>query len=174
MGRDKAEDLKKIYDWTQPTIELLSNLEHDLSGLLQEWETFHSPSGDIGYFSSISGRGSKLLWAIKETFEKLDFLRQRLVHLKDSSRRCAEDVSFAKFGSNSTDTLTHSYNSACSYKAIKLRNTALKRHSATPNRRNAQLKRPKTTPNRQNTINARLNLAFGFVIFDCYFYVMEG
>jgi hypothetical protein len=101
MGRDQAEVLKKIYDLTQPTIKLLSDLEHDFSGLLQEWETFRSRSGDIDYFSCISSatasdRGSKSLWAITETFEELDCVRRRLVHLKNSSRQSAKDVSFAK------------------------------------------------------------------------------
>jgi hypothetical protein len=101
VGRDQAEDLKKIYDWTQPTIKLLSDLEHDFSGLLQEWETFSSRSGDIGYFSNISStmpsnHGSKSLWSIKEAFEELAYVRRRLINLKNSSRQSAEDVSFTK------------------------------------------------------------------------------
>lgn len=101
MGKDEAEDLEKIYKWTQPTIKLLSDLEHDFSGLLQEWETFCSRCGDIGYFSNISsdmapGRCYKSLWAIKETFEELEYVRRRLEHLKNFSRQSAEDVSFAK------------------------------------------------------------------------------
>ena len=92
MGNDQAEDLKKIYDWTQPTIKLLSDLEHDFSELLQEWETFYSHNGDIGYFSGINSA----IAPIKESFEELDDVRRRLVRLKKSSRESAADVSFAK------------------------------------------------------------------------------
>lgn len=100
MGKDQAEDLEKIYNWTQLTIKLLSDLEHDFSELLQEWKTFCSRCGDIGYFSNISsdmapGHCYKSLRSIKETFEELEYVRQRLEHLKNSSRQWAENVSFA-------------------------------------------------------------------------------
>jgi len=101
MRCDRPEDLQDIYDWTQPTIELLNNLEYDFSSSLLAWETFCSDSGDIGFFldspsssASIHDYLNGSLRAIKETFEELALLRRKLGKLKTDSQQRANDVSF--------------------------------------------------------------------------------
>jgi hypothetical protein len=120
--------VKKTYDWTQKTRELLNQLINVLSELTNEWEAFKSSDGDIRYFSDIRDVQStaqacsdpslysiedtpekifkdtneeirtsqdhthRSLRAVKEMFEKLHILRQKLVALRNSSQNSAEDV----------------------------------------------------------------------------------
>ena len=48
---DTPEDVKKTYDRTQKSRQLLSQLINVLSELINEWEAFKSFGGDIDYFS---------------------------------------------------------------------------------------------------------------------------
>jgi hypothetical protein len=88
--------MQKGFDWTAQRMDLLNELLHVLSGLVDEWDTFISPNGDIGYFSDLDefpsnsqesrelGCPSSSLRNIKQTFEKLEMYRQRLESLKYS------------------------------------------------------------------------------------------
>ncbi|PSS22711.1 hypothetical protein M430DRAFT_16661 [Amorphotheca resinae ATCC 22711] len=97
---DRAEDIKKTFDWTQQIIELLSRVLGVLSGDIKCWERFKSPNGDIGYFSDIDSspdashrRRTRLsLRAINETFETLEGLQQKLLLLDKSCRNSAQDL----------------------------------------------------------------------------------
>jgi hypothetical protein len=100
----QAEDEKKTYDWTQKTRELLNQLLNVLSGIIKAWETFNSSDGDIVYFSesdyskaASQRHAHRSLRAIKETFEELEGLQQKLVLLRDSSQDLAKDVSQSHF-----------------------------------------------------------------------------
>jgi len=70
--------VKKTYDWTQKTRELLSQLINVLSELINEWEAFNSSNGDICYFSDVRGAQSTTqahsrpsLLSIKNTLDKI-------------------------------------------------------------------------------------------------------
>jgi hypothetical protein len=88
--------MQKDFDWTAQRMRLLNELLHVLSGLVDEWYTFISPNGDIGYFSDLDefprnsqesrelGCPSSSLRNIKQTFEKLEMYRQRLESLEYS------------------------------------------------------------------------------------------
>jgi len=96
----QAEDEKKTYDWTQKTRERLNQLLNVLSGIIKAWETFNSSDGDVVYFSeshyskaASQHHAHRSLRVIKETFEELEGLQQKLVLLRDSSQDLAKDVS---------------------------------------------------------------------------------
>jgi hypothetical protein len=87
-------------------MDLLSELIDVLSGTIDEWNTFISLNGDIGYFSdldefprSTNPHDFRELnypgWSlrnIKQTFEKLKTHRQRLESLTESLSRNFEAV----------------------------------------------------------------------------------
>jgi len=147
---DRPEDLQDIYDWTQPTIALLNDLDYDFSSSLLAWETFRSNSGDIGYFLDSPSSSAPIhdygsLRAIKETFEKLALLQRKLVKLKTSSQQRADDVSFLYsylVKGHLAETFPYSYTFGCNFEPIKLRRTARKPHSAA-------WKQLKRTPSKQ-------------------------
>ncbi|KAH8588290.1 hypothetical protein B0O99DRAFT_693577 [Bisporella sp. PMI_857] len=94
---DQAEDIKKSFDWTHQTMDLLSQLLDVLSETIKAWEIFNSPSGDINYFSDIYSsqdaqqpRTRLSLRAIKETMETMEGLQQKLFLLDKSCRNSAE------------------------------------------------------------------------------------
>ncbi len=67
--------------------------------MLNEWETFKSSDGDIGYFLNLDSYQAPLqdqahrsLRTIKEMFEALQKLHQQLVGLQDSCRNFTKDV----------------------------------------------------------------------------------
>ena len=88
--------MQKSFDWTTQRLDLINELLHVLSRLVNEWDTFISPNGDIGYFSDLDefprnshesrelGCPSSSLRNIKQTFEKLEMHCQRLQSLKES------------------------------------------------------------------------------------------
>jgi hypothetical protein len=77
-------------------MELLSELHGVLSETFEEWNTFISPDGDVGYFSDLdkfpanspefrhAAHAGRSLRSIKEAFERLRNLQQKLVSLIDS------------------------------------------------------------------------------------------
>jgi hypothetical protein len=93
----------KTYDWTQATRELLSQCTNILWEILKEWETFKSSDGDIGYFFNFDysqdqqDQTHRSLRAIKEMFEALQNLHQKLVGLQDSCKNFTKDVSQSHF-----------------------------------------------------------------------------
>jgi hypothetical protein len=91
-----VENLKKILDFTRKSIELLSSLQHHLSSLIKEWETFSAPNGDIGYFvgMDVPQRFCHLAFReIKERFEVMQGLEQELLFLKTHCQESAQSVS---------------------------------------------------------------------------------
>jgi hypothetical protein len=46
----RVKNVKKTYDWTHQTIELLTQLSDVLSETIKAWEMFTYPDGDICYF----------------------------------------------------------------------------------------------------------------------------
>jgi hypothetical protein len=88
--------MQEGFDWTAQRMDLLNELLPILSGLVDEWDSFISPNGDIEYFSDLDeppgnsqkprelGCPSSSLRNIKQTFEKLEMYRQRLESLKYS------------------------------------------------------------------------------------------
>jgi hypothetical protein len=98
--------MQRAFDWTFQRMDLLSELVDVLSGTIDEWNTFISPNGDVGYFSDLVdfprstnsrefrelGCPSSSLRNIKETFEKLKTHRQRLESLTESLSRNFEPV----------------------------------------------------------------------------------
>ncbi|KAE9365474.1 hypothetical protein N431DRAFT_563398 [Stipitochalara longipes BDJ] len=94
--KERGEMMQKGFDWTAQRLDLLNELLHVLSGLVDEWDTFISPNGDIGYFSDLDefpsnsnesrelGCPGSSLRNIKQTFEKLEMRRRRLQSLKES------------------------------------------------------------------------------------------
>jgi hypothetical protein len=86
-------------------MDLLSELVDVLSGTIDEWNTFISGNGDVGYFSDLDefprsansqfrelGCPGSSLRHIKQTFEKLQTHRRRLESLIESLRRNFETV----------------------------------------------------------------------------------
>ena len=98
--------MQKAFDWTFQRIDLLSELIDVLSGTIDEWNTFISLNGDVGYFSDLDefprstnsdefrelGCPGSSLRNIKQTFEKLKTYRQRLESLTESLSRNFEAV----------------------------------------------------------------------------------
>ena len=99
MAGVQAEDVKKSFDWTHQTMELVSQLLDVLSETIKAWDIFNSSDGDIGYFSDIDSldtprfRTRLSLCAIKEIFEILEGLQRKLLFLEKSCRNSAEAVS---------------------------------------------------------------------------------
>lgn len=90
--------MKKTFDWTQQTRELLFRLLDKISEATKAWTRFNSLDGDIGYFSGPSPNPSgsqhhRSLRAIKETFEMLEDLQQKLELLDKSCNNSAQAVS---------------------------------------------------------------------------------
>jgi hypothetical protein len=87
-------------------MDLLSELVDVLSGTIDEWNTFISLNGDVGYFSDLDefprstnshefrelGCPGSSLRHVKQTFEKLQTHRRRLELLTESLRRNFEAV----------------------------------------------------------------------------------
>lgn len=94
--RWRAEDMNKSFHWTNQRMHLVTKLLGVLSGILQEWNTFISSGGDIGYLSDLAtiptnspefrhpDHAGQSLRSIKQQFEKLEYDRQKLVSLKES------------------------------------------------------------------------------------------
>jgi hypothetical protein len=67
--------------------------------MLKEWETFKSSDGDFGYFLNLESQAPspdqdlRSLRAIKEMFETLRTLHQKLVGLQNSCRHFTKAVS---------------------------------------------------------------------------------
>jgi hypothetical protein len=88
--------MQEGFDWTDQRLDLLNELLHALSGLVDEWENFVSPNGDIGYFRDLDEapsivhespcliRPSSSLRNIKQAFERLEMHRRKLQFLKES------------------------------------------------------------------------------------------
>lgn len=98
---ERAEKLKKSFDWTQQTIQLLNKLLSALSKTNEAWKRFDSRNGDISYFEDIdsskdfaNSRAWLLLRAIKETFGNLEDLEQKLRLSKGSCNNLAQAVRF--------------------------------------------------------------------------------
>ena len=92
------------FDWTQQTMELLSQLLDVISKPIKAWQSFNSSNGDIGYFSRIESlsdisqcRTRLSLRAINETFQNLKSLQQTLLLLEKSCRQSAEAVRLCHF-----------------------------------------------------------------------------
>jgi hypothetical protein len=88
------------FDWTQQAIELLNQLLDLLLKIINAWDLFNGPNGDVGYFSSKTSpwnnpgcRTHFSLRAIHEKFRQLEGLRQTLLQLEKSCRQSAEAVS---------------------------------------------------------------------------------
>ena len=98
--------MQRAFDWTLQRMDLLSELIDVLSGTMDEWNTFISLNGDIGYFSDLDefpssansheirelGCPGSSLRNIKQSFEKLKTYRQRLESLTQSLSRNFEAV----------------------------------------------------------------------------------
>jgi hypothetical protein len=96
---DRAEQVKKSYDWTLRTTELLSLLMGVLSETVKAWDRFNCLDGDIGYFSDIDASPNvsnpgRSLRAIKEAFEKLRDHQHKLQRLKECCDGFAQAVSY--------------------------------------------------------------------------------
>jgi hypothetical protein len=97
--------MKKSFNWTLQTMELLSELRGVLSETFEEWNTFISPDGDIGYFSDLDEfpnspefrHAGQSLRNIKEAFERLRNHRQKLVSLTDSLNKFSLAVRWSIF-----------------------------------------------------------------------------
>jgi hypothetical protein len=93
------DNVKKTFDWTRQTAELLSRLNEALSGMITFWERFNSLHGDIGYFANIqSSEASKQhvessLRAINDAFETLQGLQRALNLMSDFCQDYANAVS---------------------------------------------------------------------------------
>jgi hypothetical protein len=91
--------VKRAFDWTWKTIDLLRHLREALSGTIKFWERFKCPNGDIGYFydanssDPVQHQIGLLLHAIEETFETMEGLQQKLDVLHESCRDSADAVS---------------------------------------------------------------------------------
>jgi hypothetical protein len=98
--------MQRAFDWTFQRMDLLSELIDVLSGIIDEWNTFISLNGDVGYFSDLDefprstnsygfrelGCPGSSLRNIKQIFEKLKTHRQRLESLTESLGRDFEAV----------------------------------------------------------------------------------
>ena len=75
--------MKRSFNWTLQTMDLLSELHGALSETVEEWNTFISLDTDVGYFSDLdeplsnspefryAAHAGRSLRSIKETFERL-------------------------------------------------------------------------------------------------------
>jgi hypothetical protein len=104
--RERGEEMQRAFDWTFQRMDLLSELIDVLSGIIDEWNTFISLNGDVGYFSDLDefprstnsygfrelGCPGSSLRNIKQIFEKLKTHRQRLESLTESLGRDFEAV----------------------------------------------------------------------------------
>jgi hypothetical protein len=98
-----STDVKKTFDWTQQSKELLRKLQVQLSKTIAEWKRFSSKDGDIGYFQDIKPptapskdpskyRAGLALGTVKEMFEAMEELYQTLRHLQDDFKDSAKAV----------------------------------------------------------------------------------
>lgn len=83
------------FDWTRQRRDLLTKLIGVLSGLIQEWNTFISLDGDVGYLSDLDespdspgfrrpDHAGQSLRSIKYAFGRLENDRQTLELLKEA------------------------------------------------------------------------------------------
>jgi hypothetical protein len=91
--------MKASFNWTLLRMDLLTKLLCVLSGTIDEWDTFISSHGDVGYFSDLDEFASnspefrrpdhagQSLRSIKEAFERLKNHRRALVSLRESLSR---------------------------------------------------------------------------------------
>lgn len=86
--------LREAHDWTGRTINLLSDVAHDIQETCLVWDSF--AAGDIGYLRgnpvsepTLHPAGRSLA-AVEKSFMELRLLERRLEHMKS---RCTE---FAK------------------------------------------------------------------------------
>lgn len=96
----KEKELKEKFELTVRTIELLRTLRGELSEVTGAWHKFSCPNGDIHYFASFEqshsprvGLGS--VRVVKETFDKLEGLNEKLRLLEDKCSLLRGDVSVA-------------------------------------------------------------------------------
>ena len=77
---------------------LLRQLLSGLSETTNAWERFSSDNGDINYFDNIKSSpdnisAHQLLRAIREAFETLEDLQQKLLNLEKTCQKSAQAVS---------------------------------------------------------------------------------
>ncbi|RFU29722.1 hypothetical protein B7463_g6595, partial [Scytalidium lignicola] len=89
--RDGILNAKDILYWTQQAADLLSNLSKVLSETIKVWEEFNSSDGDICYFNNLQPRAQQLIGAIKQTFDTLKSLQNRL-HLLEKSCKLSKTL----------------------------------------------------------------------------------
>jgi hypothetical protein len=131
--------MKRSFNWTLQTMDLLSELHSALSETYEEWNIFISPDADVSYFSNLdeplnnspefrhAAHAGRSLRSIKETFERLRNHQQKLVLLRDSLTKFSQTVrwSISTFSrplfvmSNVPLTGLYSFNSVCLLRATK-------------------------------------------------------
>lgn len=91
--------MKTSFNWTLLRMDLLTELLGVLSGTVDEWNTFISSHGNVGYFSDLDEFASnspkfrhpdhagQSLRSIKEAFERLENHQQSLISLTESLSR---------------------------------------------------------------------------------------
>jgi hypothetical protein len=87
--------MKISFHWTRQRIDLLAKLLRVLSGTIREWNTFISLDGGLGYFSDLEkppsnsleiphpDHAGQSLRSIKQTFDKLENKKQRLISFQE-------------------------------------------------------------------------------------------
>jgi hypothetical protein len=92
------------------SIAFLSRLLAVFSETTQAWKVFTSPEGVIGYFQDMGNNALMSLREINQTFNSLEYLHPKLVHLKKAHQRSVQAVShnYSSFNNGRVDLPTFS------------------------------------------------------------------
>jgi hypothetical protein len=81
-GRKRHNQVKKDFDWALKIIIILRRLDEVLSHVIDSWNSFDSPDGDIGFFRGVSVPAQRSLHAIRSSFRELQGDQKKLILLK--------------------------------------------------------------------------------------------
>lgn len=93
---DAIRDSESALDQVVRTIELLKQMDSQLSKTSRAWSKFACLDGDISYFLDVHEEQStsdSLLLSIKNNFERLEDLQQTTAHLTEACGRSLKIVS---------------------------------------------------------------------------------
>jgi hypothetical protein len=86
IAHDRTKELKEACDWALPTLNLLRELESNLSATVKAWNSFTSSDGDISYFHESEVDAIVKSRSVKARYASLQNANAKFQHLEDN--RC--------------------------------------------------------------------------------------